>query len=136
MKIAGWLKEHFEKDRRTLDFKLEDAIIDFTEQIAFLMDKENISKAELSRRLDTSNAFITKILRGDNNFTLKTMISLAQALDADFKINITPSKEEAPLMEDFEHIAGDFGAIATLSGDRNNKFCFTEDDNDDEQRAA
>lgn len=49
-----------------------------------------MSRAELARRLGTSQAYVTKILRGSVNFTLETMILLARALNADLTVSISP----------------------------------------------
>ncbi len=76
------------------DYWLAGTVQEFTEEIFRLMEREEVSRSELARRLGTSPAYITKILRGNANFTLMTMVRLAKALGAELRIQLTPS--EAP----------------------------------------
>lgn len=85
-----WMTEHLEKDEDTLEFKLEEVIVDFTEEICRLMEEEGIDRSELAERLGVSRAFITKILNGNPNLTLKTMMKLSMALNREFNIKMPP----------------------------------------------
>lgn len=73
-----------------VDFWEEEAIIRFTEDVCLAMERAGLSKAELARRLGTSNAYVTKVLRGNANFTLKTMARLAIALDSELRMRLAP----------------------------------------------
>ena len=53
---------------------------DISDQISYLMDAQDISKAELARRLRKSRAYVTKILQGNANFTLDTLVQIGRAL--------------------------------------------------------
>lgn len=72
-----------------LEFRIEFAKIHFAEQIVKLMDSQGINKVNLADKLGSSPSFITKILSGENNFTLETMtkvgIALRQRLEITFK---------------------------------------------------
>ncbi len=46
------------------------------------MERHGVSKAELSRRLGRSRAFVTKVLRGDVNMTFRTFTTILHALGA------------------------------------------------------
>jgi transcriptional regulator with XRE-family HTH domain len=58
------------------------------DQIHDLMKLHNLSKADLARTLDTSKAFITNVLRGDANLTLKTLVKLVFALQGKIEVKI------------------------------------------------
>lgn len=73
----------------TPEYHAEIAAIGFTESLCALMAEREVSRAELARRLGTSQAYVTKILRGDANFTLTTMIRLVRALGADLQVSIS-----------------------------------------------
>ena len=47
--------------------------LEVTELFCELMENENVSRAELARRLGVSSAYVTKVLRGQSNLTLKTV---------------------------------------------------------------
>lgn len=65
--------------------------MDFTGEVVDRMRRNNITKAELAKRLKTSAAFVTKLLSGENNFTIETMVKVALALDAEVQIRL-PAK--------------------------------------------
>ena len=75
------LRTHFEDLEHDAEYQAECAIVEFTENIARRMDELGISRSELARRLDTSPAYVTKILRGNANFTLKSMARISTALE-------------------------------------------------------
>jgi transcriptional regulator with XRE-family HTH domain len=53
---------------------------EISDQISRLMDSEHISNAELARRLGKSRAYVTKILQGNANFTLDSLVQIARVL--------------------------------------------------------
>jgi transcriptional regulator with XRE-family HTH domain len=64
-----------------------------SDQIAEYMEKQGVSRAELARRLDTSKAFVTKVLRGDANMTMKTLVKVLHALDAAPQTRVAPKDD-------------------------------------------
>ena len=72
--------ERYKKASQSLDYWTEHTIIEFTEELTRLMKENNVTRAELAKRIDSSPAYITKVLCGNVNFTLKTMTKLAMAL--------------------------------------------------------
>ena len=71
-------------------FWLEDFRLEFMEELAREMKHLNISRTELAKRIGVSPAYITKILRGDSNFTLQSMVKLAFALGSKLCIRMEP----------------------------------------------
>lgn len=63
-------------------FLLEEAILEVTEAICKEMEKQKVSRADLAKRLNKSRAFITRMLNGQPNLTIKTMVEVANALDS------------------------------------------------------
>ena len=43
-----------------------------------MMEANGVSRGELARRLEVSPAYITKVLRGNVNFTLDSMVRLVR----------------------------------------------------------
>jgi transcriptional regulator with XRE-family HTH domain len=83
------------------DYWREAAVIQFTEGLCRRMEEKKISKAELARRMGTSRAYITRLLGGEPNFTLGTMVKLALAVDGSLEVRIAdkgvvPHWEDAP----------------------------------------
>ncbi len=83
-------RELFDEARQTDAYWEERAVLDFTEEIYGRMEALGLRKSQLAERLGTSPAYVTKILGGDANFTLKTMVRLARALDASVHVHVAP----------------------------------------------
>lgn len=62
----------------------EKLFMDVTEEIIYEMDKRGINKTDLAKSLGKSKSFITRILNGDHNMTLRTFS------DVCFSIGVTP----------------------------------------------
>ena len=74
----------------SVEYWAESTIIEFTEDLERAMKERGISRAELARRLGTSQAYVTKILRGNANFTLCSMVKLARAVEMDLRLHLAP----------------------------------------------
>jgi len=83
-------RELFAEAERDPDFWTEKAILRATEEIFLAMERQAISRAELARRLGSSPAYVTKVLRGNANFTLATLARIAFALEGELKFHISP----------------------------------------------
>ena len=86
------LLEEFEDD---LDFKVEGVAFDITEQICEIIKEQGISRADLSRLLDTSKSAVTKMLDGSANFTLKRLIKIAMVLNKNLNVQFTEPKKKS-----------------------------------------
>ena len=72
--------------RNTVEYKLERAMIDFTERICARLEELHITQRELADRMGVTRSQITNLLRGEyKNFTFETAIRIACALEMDFE---------------------------------------------------
>src|SRR5689334_17016961 len=65
--------------RRHLEQEL--LLVSAAELVSRLLEEKKVSRAELAGRIGKSKAFVTQILRGSHNMTLRTLADLAWALD-------------------------------------------------------
>jgi transcriptional regulator with XRE-family HTH domain len=77
------------QSRETLDYKIESARVDFTEEALGIMAEQGISKADLARKLGVSKPYVTKLLGGGANLTLESMVRLAEALGCSLSTHLT-----------------------------------------------
>lgn len=61
------------------EYPAEVAMLEFARVLNDAMSARGISRAELARRIGASPAYVTKVLRGDANLTIATMVKLAGA---------------------------------------------------------
>src|SRR5271157_5898640 len=85
----------FEEAKKRDTYWVANAIYTFTEELHKQAEKENISRTELARRMEVSPAYITKIFRGDVNFTIDTMVRLARRVGARLQLHLAPDTQEA-----------------------------------------
>ena len=83
-----------EKLRETMMlYARESLMMNVTEDILVTMEDQNVSKTKLAQLLGKSRAFITQMLGGSRNMTLRTLSDIAFALDVDIEIKFTPKKK-------------------------------------------
>jgi transcriptional regulator with XRE-family HTH domain len=90
MKAAERFNKLLEQSKQSPEFRTEKAILGLTEEILAQMDRQDVSRTELARRLGKNPAFVTKLLRGDNNFTFDTVVRIARALEMEFVPHMMP----------------------------------------------
>lgn len=98
MSFNNWIKEKLELYKDDFEFRFESLILDITENISEKMLKKNITRTKLAEKLNVSRPAVTKILNGNSNFTLKTLLSLSDALSLDLKVEFKEKEIKA-----FEH---------------------------------
>ena len=81
--------------RNRPDYELAHVEMDFTDSLEDLMRRRGVNKTELARRTGTSPAHITKILRGNANLTLATMVKLVRALDGELHVRACAKEDNA-----------------------------------------
>lgn len=73
--------------------------------VARRMAELRISRSALARRLDTSPAWVTQLLRGDENLTLKTLGKLAVALEFEWSVTDLAQEAAQDHLSDFRVLA-------------------------------
>jgi len=83
--------ELYEEAERHEEYWIAGAILEFTESLVQEMQRQGLTRTELAKRLGVTPAYVTKLLRGQANFTLATMVRLARALRSEIKV-LPPSR--------------------------------------------
>jgi transcriptional regulator with XRE-family HTH domain len=74
-----------------------DLIMEVTETLCELLEKEKISRKELAERLGKSKGFVSQLLNGGRNLTLRTVADILHVLG--YRVSLTTHKEEAKKQE-------------------------------------
>lgn len=88
------LQRRLESARQTAAYQLEAAIHTFSDELWEAMEARGLSQADLARKAGVSRQFLTKVFRGDNNFTLETMVKLAFAVGHKVNVHLSPAEVE------------------------------------------
>lgn len=79
-------------DSEEMKFYLQERLIlEITECIAEMMQKKNISKSDLAKKLGRTKGYITQLLNGNANMTLRTISDCFWALDSTLKVSAVPA---------------------------------------------
>jgi transcriptional regulator with XRE-family HTH domain len=68
----------------------EELILEVTETIRELLEKDEISRKELASRLGKSKGFVSQLLNGGRNLTLRTVADILHVLG--YKVALQPDK--------------------------------------------
>jgi len=71
---------------------VEKAKLGFSVELNRLFKHSGMTQSALAEKLATSPAYITKVFRGDANFTIETMVKLARAIEGELQIHIAPKQ--------------------------------------------
>ena len=74
--------ERFEgiEDATRRMLRQEELILEVTEAIALILETDGVSKAQLAKRMGKSPAFVSQVLSGRRNLTLRTIADICDAL--------------------------------------------------------
>jgi transcriptional regulator with XRE-family HTH domain len=97
----------FEAAERHDEYWTERAIIKFTEDLSLWMESKKISQADLAAAMGVSQPYISKILKGNVNFTLATMTKLARVLGAEVHVRLAPIGSQDGITGDQGHLQPD-----------------------------
>jgi transcriptional regulator with XRE-family HTH domain len=67
-----------------------DLIMEVTETLCELLEKEQVSRKELADRLGKSKGFVSQLLGGGRNLTLRTVADILHVLG--YKVSLIPKK--------------------------------------------
>ena len=77
-------------------------MLQLNEKISFEMKNQGINRSDLAKKLGVSKAFITKLLNGTPNLTIKTMAAVSKALNCSLAIDLTRNEAAS---KDIYHIS-------------------------------
>ncbi|WP_439444509.1 helix-turn-helix transcriptional regulator [Xanthomonas translucens pv. translucens] len=102
--------------------KVELAKQDFAIEMKNAMQRNSITNAELAEALGVSRPMVTKLLRGDANVTIETMVKVGAALGCNLLLKLVREGSSARVFEIAEasraRHAGTARHIATIQPDR------------------
>jgi len=103
-----------------IEYKTEATKIEFAVAISRRMKQLQMSKSDLANAASTSNAYITKVLRGDSNLTIESLVKFSEAVSGDLHIHISPKNAHVRWNEVITGGVGDkdIASVATVWASR------------------
>lgn len=84
------LREKINAARDTFDYRLEKILLQLGEDICLLMEQQGLNRTHLAERMGVSPAYITKILSGNPNLTIKSLLKLTDAMGKELTLQFSP----------------------------------------------
>lgn len=78
------------ENRRLL--KQEELILEVTEALTAALNDSRITRSELAKRLGKTKGFVSQLLAGGRNLTLRTVSDIADAIGVSISIEVESSK--------------------------------------------
>jgi len=88
MKTETWLTRRAESKIGKPAFETQRLLLRLTERIAARMEERQMRRADLARDMGVDRAMVTRILNGDQNVTIKTLVAMACSLDVRLDIDL------------------------------------------------
>jgi transcriptional regulator with XRE-family HTH domain len=107
MSTETWLQSKLRKSAGRVGYEMERFLIGVNEEIVAQLEDNGITRTELARRLDVDKSYVTRLLNGLPNITLKTLVSVASALGCRMSVprftklvlaSAEPEVEVAPIL--------------------------------------
>lgn len=86
------LEQSSSRNRRLL--REEELIVAMTEALSEAMEEDGVKKTQLAERLGKTKGFVSQLLAGGRNLTLRTVAQLADALG--YRVQITLLRDAGP----------------------------------------
>lgn len=80
--------EMLKQAQKGLRFWTHTAMRQYVVAVINRMETREMSRADLAKEMEVSPAYVSKMLRGEANFTLETMVKLARAVGGRLQVSI------------------------------------------------
>ena len=84
------LRDKLNAARNTFEYRLERVLFGLSEEISSQINAQGLTRTEFARRLDASPAYVTKILNGYQNVTVKSLLKISDALGTELSVTLSP----------------------------------------------
>jgi transcriptional regulator with XRE-family HTH domain len=86
--MAKTISERLQEARKLPAYWVERAVLQITGKLWDAMTQKNLTQAALAQKVDKKPTYVNRVLNGNHNVTLKTLVTLAHALDMEVKIDL------------------------------------------------
>lgn len=89
----GWLDRQTQDEESRRLYEQERLVAWIGEHLATSLEEAGMTRAELARKLGTSRAYVTRVLQGSSNLTLRSLSDLAWAAGSRVTIGFEPLRD-------------------------------------------
>ena len=85
-----YLESKVEQFAKNPEFIAHQILIDLMEQVLACMDSQGLRSKDLAERLEVSRSYVTRLLEGQPNLTIRSVANIATALNCTVNISLRP----------------------------------------------
>jgi len=119
MSLSEEFHEYLEEDKKDPDYQIERLLLEINEKILEILEEKGLTRKAFAEKLGVSSAYITKLLNGRPNLTLKSLIKIALTLNVKLRVEIKDYAKvyeiEIPFDSSYEKTQIPLGLIKTTS---------------------
>jgi transcriptional regulator with XRE-family HTH domain len=93
-----WFSAMLAADENDPEALTEDLVLDVTEQVYRAMQDTGLRPSDLAERMKVSRSFVSQLLNGRPNMTMRTLVSVACALGLRVRIEFLPAVGANPMV--------------------------------------
>lgn len=93
MNAEQWFAERLKEYEHDPDYLAEEVLLDITEQISLRLEELNLSASDLASKLGVSRAYISQVMNGKPNLTIRSLVGIALALDQKVTVSLDDRHE-------------------------------------------
>lgn len=86
--VKGSFADRLKNARELPSYWVEKAVLEFTSKLWSSMKQKGLTQAQLASKVDKQAPYVNRVLNGNHNVTLKTMVTLAHAVELELKIDL------------------------------------------------
>ena len=101
---AEWFQDLSDRLKKDGRLQIDQAKLEISEQVFQLMEDQDVTEAELARRLGSSRAYVNKVLQGSTNFTIESLVKLGIALNCELKLGFEKTRKTSDAEADIKII--------------------------------
>jgi transcriptional regulator with XRE-family HTH domain len=90
MKAQDRFKKLLAKYRDDPEYLTEGLLLNINEQLLKQLEQRGITQTAFAKMLGVSNAYISKLLNGNENLTLKQLVRIAHTLECNVDVALVP----------------------------------------------
>lgn len=92
MTAEEWFLQLIKEGANDPDSLTDELLLDVTEQISVCMTELGMRPTDLAERLGVSRAYVSQLLGGKPNMTMRTLVGVAHALGRRVQIELRPAE--------------------------------------------
>lgn len=101
VKERNSLANAFAESLQTVESQVERSKLSIVEELLQFMKREGINRSELAKRMNVPPSRITKMLSGDSNLTIDTLVRAGRAVGADLVQSFVPQGQRGTWIDTF-----------------------------------